>query len=751
MLGGEVVERRLAAILAADVAGYSRMMEADEAGTLARLKGHLNELVRPAIAARHGTVVKTTGDGLLAEFPSVVEAVECAVEIQRGMIPRNAAEPDGCQIRFRIGVNLGDIILDDGDIFGDGVNVAARLEGLAEPGGICLHRDVRSQVRNRLPLAFEDMGEVEVKNIERPLRVYRIVLDGSAPPPAPAKRASRTKQGRLIPIGVATVLLLVLAGGSAWLWFRQGLTEEATPLAASLPTDKPTIAVLPFANISSDAEQQYFVDGLTEDLTTRLSTVSGLFVIARTSVMGYAGKTVTPQEVRRDLGVRYVLDGSVRKSGDRLRINANLVEAENAEQVWAEQYDRQLTEIFALQDEVIEHIVSALAIKLTAVEEKQIARVPTENLEAYDNYLRAETEGYYRQDSLTYIRALGFYSKAIELDPAFADAYAGYARVAVEVWRNNSDQALPAPVARKRAYDAAGRALELDPTNARAHTVLAFLQLSDGRHEEAIASGKRAVELNANDAEAHANLGMVLSYAGRREEAISAIGNALRLNPMAPTGLRLLAGIVFFNAEQYDRAIAELEPVVEAWPDAETPREYLSAAYALNGDAERARLQVEAMEDIPQHNLAQYRLTYADQYNLSADLDHFLKGLAAAGLPEWPFGFKGDPKDRVAGQALKALLLGHTWDGYSPLGDERKAPFMLQVDAQSRVAYRGANTFLTGEARIENDQICMRFDGYFKGRWLCGAVFHDTKTTAGAGQGYVYVLPDGLRYFSIDP
>ena len=340
--------------------------------------------------------------------------------------------------------------------------------------------------------------------------------------------------------------------------------------------------------------------------------------------------------------------------------------------------------------------------------------------------MRAETEGYYRQDQLTYVRALGFYSKAIGLDPKFADAYAGYARVAVEVWRNNSDQVMPAPLARKRAYDAAGKALELDPTNARAHTVLAFLQLSDGRHEEATASGKRAVALNPNDAEAYANLGMVLSYAGRREEAIAAIDNAMRLNPMAPAGLRLLAGIVFFNAHQYDRAIAELEPVVKAWPDAETPHEYLSASYALNGDAERARLQVEALPDIPQVNLASYRLQYGDQYKRNTDLENFLKGLAAAGIPQWPFGFKDNPKDRVIGVPLKALVLGQTWSGYSPLGREKNAPFMLQIDAQSRVAYRSANTFLTGEARVENDQICMRFDGYFKGRWLCGNVFRDT-------------------------
>jgi adenylate cyclase len=724
------------------------MMEADESATLTRLKAHLAELVRPKIAAHRGTIVKTTGDGFLAEFASIIEAVECAVEIQRAMAEANVDVPHDRKIQFRIGINIGDIVIDEGDIFGDGVNIAARLEGLAEPGGICVHRDVRSQVRNRLPLVFEDMGEVEVKNIARPLRVYSIALATTAPVRAPAKARPKRGIGNL-PITLAGLAAVILVAGGFLLWSDWNPLRRATQTdqRAPLTTDKPTIAVLPFANMSSESEQQYFADGLTEDLTTRLSSVSGLFVIARSSVVGYAGKTAKPQEVGRDLGVRYILDGSVRKSGERVRISASLVEAENAQQVWADQYDRELTDIFALQDEVIGHIVQELAIELTAVEEKKVARVPTANLEAYDYYLRAETEGYYRENEQTYIRALGFYSKAIQLDPKFADAYAGYARVAVEVWRNNSDQALPAPVARKRAYDAAGKALELDPTNARAHTVLAFLQLSDGRHEEAIASGKRAVELNPNDAEAHANLGLVLSYASRHDEAVAAIDKAMRLNPVAPAGLKLLAGIVFFNAHQYDRAIAELEPVVKAWPDAEAPRQYLSASYALRGDAERARQEVKAMPLFSQNNLAQFRLTYGDQYKLRTDLEHFLKGLAAAGIPEWPFNFEGKPEDRVSGDALKALLLGQTWDGYTPLGDERKVPFILQVDAKSRVAYRGANTFLTGEARIQNDQVCMRFDGYFKGEWLCGNVFRNA--ISDAAEGYVYVLPDGLRYFSV--
>ena len=278
----EGVKRRLAAILAADVAGYSRMMEVDEAGTLARLKAHLGEIVRPKIAAHRGNIVKTTGDGFLAEFASVVAAVECAVEIQHSMAKRIADQPQHHQIRFRIGINIGDIVIDEGDIFGDGVNIAARLEGLAEPGGICVHRDVRSQVRNRLSLHFQDLGEVEVKNIARPLRVYKIVLDGGLPVEAPAKRSRGLRPGKLHAALGALALILIFAGVGIF-WSRWDLLRdtEVHSSAASLPKDKSTIAVLPFSNMSNEPEQQYFVDGLTEDLTTRLSSLSGLFVIAQ--------------------------------------------------------------------------------------------------------------------------------------------------------------------------------------------------------------------------------------------------------------------------------------------------------------------------------------------------------------------------------------------------------------------------------------------------------------------------------------
>lgn len=750
------MNRRLAAILAADVVGYSRMMEADESRTLGRLKALTGELIRPRIDAHRGVIVKTTGDGFLVEFSSIIEAVECAVEIQRAMADSNRNETIERQVRFRIGINIGDIISDEGDIFGDGVNIAARLEGLADPGGICVHRDVRSQIRNRLSVDFEDMGEVEVKNISRPLRVYKVIFDGRQPSPAYttwAKPWRARVSGRPV-VGAALVLVVLLAAGLL-LWQRKdSLLGSDTPApAVSLPTDKPSIAVFPFTNMSSDPEQKYFADGITADLITRLSALSGLFVIARPSAQADGGTTASPQLVGRNLGVRYVLDGSVRKAGDRLRINASLVGVDNGRQVWADQYDRQLTDIFALQDEVVGHIVSALAIKLTNAEETRITRTPTDNLEAYDYYLRAETEGYYKLDFETFGRALAYYAKAIELDPNFADAHAGYARAAVEVWRLGVDQVMPGPLARKRAYDAAGIALKIDPNNSRAYTVLAILQLNEGRHQEAIRSAEQAVKLKPNDAEAYANLAMTLSFAGRPDEAIAAIEQAALLNPNPPPGLQLLAGIVFFNARQYDRAVASLEPVAKLWNDSEIPHEYLAAAYAKLGQLDQAKEQLASMLKFPWINWRETRRLYEDSYKTRGDLDHFIEALGKAGMPEWAYGFQGRPENRVRGEELAKLTRSQLLNGHSPVSPSQNVPFVIQFDDNGRFAYRGVSTLLTGEARVSDDQLCMRFSGYLNERWVCGDVFRSAGNSGieDPREEYVYVLSDGLRYFSPQP
>ena len=397
-------------------------MGEDEVGTLAALKSLRQDIVDPSIAAHHGRIVKLMGDGMLVEFPSVVEATECAVEVQRAMAAHNAGEPEEGRIEFRIGINLGDIIVDGDDIQGDGVNIAARLEALADPGGICIRRAVRNQVRDKLPYAYEDMGEIEVKNIARPIRVFRVLLDGSKiATVAPAKGA---RPPWLWPAVAAAAAVAI---GVVWLepWVPREEQASIAHMAQPLP-DKPSIVVLPFANLSGDASQSYFADGLTEDLITDLSKISELFVISRNSSFTYKDKAVKVKQVAEELGVRYVLEGSVRKIGDEVRINAQLINAITGYHVWAERYDGSLADIFALQDKVIANIVAALEVSLTVEETAQAMAVETSVPEAYDAVLRG-WEHFRQKTAMRSVKAIDEFEKAVELDPSYSRAYAGRA------------------------------------------------------------------------------------------------------------------------------------------------------------------------------------------------------------------------------------------------------------------------------------------------------------------------------------
>ncbi|MFQ5786030.1 MAG: tetratricopeptide repeat protein, partial [Alphaproteobacteria bacterium] len=547
------VTRKLAAILAADVAGYSRLMGEDEEGTLRTLNA-FRAVIDGLIVEHEGRVFGSAGDSVIAEFVSPVEAVRCATEIQRDLETRNTDLPEDRRMRFRIGVNLGDVMVESDDLFGDGVNVAARLETLAEPGGICLSRSIFDQVKKQLDLGYEYLGEQRVKNIAEPVRVYRVLLEPGAAGQVLGEARPAAPRWRIVAAAIAVVVLVGVAGAVAWLrpWAPDVGPVSVERTALPLP-DKPSIAVLPFANVSDDPEQEYFADGMTDDLITDLSKISGLFVIARNSVFTYKGKPVKVQKVSEELGVRYVLEGSVRRAGGRVRINAQLIDATTGRHLWAERFGRDYTDIFTLQDEVVGRIVAALAVELTDAEQRQIARLPTDNLEAYDYYLRAERLGYGYGGMRA--NALSFYQKAIALDQKFADAYAGDARVAVDVWRFDIASVLPGPVALTRAYEAASRALALDPDNARAYSVLGIIQIVDGRHDNAIDSVRKAVSLDPNDAEAYTYLASVLTYAGRHSEALAAMETAFRLNPKPPPYFYGDLGWVLFWNRQYEKAI----------------------------------------------------------------------------------------------------------------------------------------------------------------------------------------------------
>ncbi len=555
------MERRLTTILSADVVGYSRLMGTDEAGTLAALKTHRTELIDPKAAEHSGRTIKLMGDGTLMEFPSVVEAVTFAVEVQILMRERNAAIPEDRQVVFRIGINIGDVIIEGDDIYGDGVNLAARLEGLADPGGICVRRNVRNQVRDKLDLSFEDRGEIKVKNIARPVRAFGVILDEQAGTLVTAVVGIPREKAPLRWSALAVGLAISIIATGSLIWWQPWVPRSATDLAdqANLPpSDKPSIAVLPFDNLSNDAEQEYFADGLTDDLITDLAKISGLFVIARNSVFIYKDQGVDIRDVARELGVRYVLEGSVRRAGDNVRINAQLIDGRTGNHLWAERYDRKYADIFAIQDQVIEGIVEALSVQLTETERTEVARLPTENLEAYDFFLRGEKLAY-RAEAASAADAIRFYQKAIALDPTFADAYAGYARVAVDVLTYGFLDSLPSAVARKRAYEAAGRALSLNPRLARGYSVLALLQMFESEHENAVASARKAVALNPNSAEAHLNLAVVLVYAGRQDMALQVMETVLRLDPKPPNYVHDYYGLTLYMNQRYADALAALE------------------------------------------------------------------------------------------------------------------------------------------------------------------------------------------------
>jgi TolB-like protein/class 3 adenylate cyclase len=564
--------RRLAAILAADVVGYSRLMAADEGGTLAALKAHRKEFIEPKIAEHQGRIVKLMGDGALVEFASVVEAVQCAVEVQAGMAERNAGVPDERRIAFRIGVNLGDIIIEDDDIHGDGVNVAARLEALAAPGGICVSAPVRVQVEDKLPYGFEDLGAQQVKNIPRLVHVFRVLPEG----PAASRGRERAGSTRRIWTAAAAAVLLVAAGG-AWLWLRSDegappsseqavtpVTTSATPaIAPQAPLDKYRIAVLPFVNMSADAENEYFSDGITEELISKLSRLHDLTVIARTSIMQYKGTGKGIAEIGRELQAGTILEGSVRKAGDRLRITAQLVDVESQGHLWSEDYDRHLTDVFAIQSDVAQNVAQALQITLNPAEKRQLEKAGTDDLEAYSAFL----QGLYHyntwsQEGLE--KSVDYFKQATARDSAFAEAYAamGFSYTLLGEYGY-----LPPDESVARIKEAAHRALEIDATTAEAHTVLAVAaSYYDYDWVRADAGFRRALELNPNSAGTHDWYGIIfLSPTGRHDEGIAHGKRAKELDPLTAY-IRSDLGWSYNLARRWDEAIAECDQIPDIDP-----------------------------------------------------------------------------------------------------------------------------------------------------------------------------------------
>ncbi len=618
------VKRKLAVIFAADVEGYSRLMRADEEATLKTLSEY-REIMNGLIARHEGRVVDMAGDSVLAEFGSAVESVRCAIAIQEEIATRNAELPDDRKLRFRIGINVGDVLVKGDALFGDGVNVAARLESLAEPGGICTSGSVFEQVKHKLSVGFKDMGPQEVKNISEPVAAYRIV-PGPVSVAATGKAAPKSSAAIKWRIPAIAAAVVVVAVGGVVLWqtvFRQAPVSEQmkskSATALAIP-DKPSIAVLPFGNLSGDPEQEYFSDGITDDLITDLSKVSGLFVIASNSVFTYKGKAVKVDEIGRDLGVRYVLEGSVQRAGDRVRINVQLIDASTGGHLWAERYDRDLKNIFALQDEITEKIVAALEVKLAPGEEKQLTRRYTDNLEAYDLYLRGRE--YQLRGTKGYKQARQLFEKAIELDPKFAAAHAELSYVH---WTFLKMKALG------QTLEAAQRAVALDDSLPLAHTRLAWAYLRKRQYEQAIREGKRALALDPNFAEGYSILGEILNSVDRPREGIEFVKKAMRLDPHYPASYLYRLGQSYWVMGQNQKAIATIERARSRNPKDKPPLMHLAILYSETGQMEKARTGVEdILKLIPKSSLEIENKLCAYAPGL---LKRFLDGLRKAGLP----------------------------------------------------------------------------------------------------------------------
>jgi len=611
--------RRLAAILAADVADYSRLMHEDENATIAAWQEARRETIDPIISEHQGRIVKHTGDGFLAEFTTVTQAVQCAVDLQDKL-------EDG-PLDFRMGVNLGEIVADADDIHGDGVNIAARLEGLADSGGICISGSVHDQVHNKLDLSFTDMGEQTVKNIARPVRAFKVNMGetktGSVtPPPKPA-----AKPRMAIAASIAAVIVIA-AGLLIWEpWVTRVEPASVAKMALKLP-DKPSVAVLPFANMSGDKAQEYFSDGITEDIITDLSKVTGLFVIARTSTNRYKGTSVDVRQIARELGVRYIVEGSVRKAAGKVRITAQLIDAKTGNHVWAERYDRDLKDVFAIQDDVAEQIVSKLAVKLTADEKARIAHIPTDNAEAYDFYLRGvATVLPPRPKNLA--AAAKLFEKVIALDPEFAGGYAGLSFVNTFRFKTGVE----GQAALDRALELAEKALALDDTLYMSNRAAGVAYSNSKRLDEALAAMERTLKLEPGNAAAHSTYALFLARAGRAGDGIKHAKLARRLSPTYAGALSALGRNLYF-ARQYEEAIRAFESLNSLRP--QYSLDALSLSIASNMMAGREKEAKATVKKLLALN-PKYTVNFFDRtshYKFKEDKDHLLNALRRAGLPE---------------------------------------------------------------------------------------------------------------------
>ncbi len=780
-----VVQRRLAAIVSADVVAYTRLMERDEVGTHARLRARFKALIEPKIGEHGGRVVKLMVDGLLAEFPSVVDAVNWAVEVQTKVAELSAAEPDDQRIEYRVGVNLGDVIVDGDDIYGDGVNVAARLQEIAERGGVCISEKVQTEVRGKLNVEFVDGGAQVVKNITDPIRVWRwspgqaeasgavaqthageplslpdkpsiAVLpfeNMSADPeqePKPEGRVigeARTAKKSWRWPAIATVAIALVAAASAVAWLRPWEPASIERVAHPLP-DKPSIVVLPFINMSDDPAQAYFADGMTEDLITDLSKVSGLFVIARNSSFAYKGKQIDIRTVAQDLGVRYVLEGSVRRIGDSVRINAQLIEAATGGHMWADRYDGSLADIFALQDKVMENIVVALAVNLTSGEQSLQGRLRYDNPQAYDAFLQGR-EHFRGASASDYAKGVPYLEEAIKLDNGYGRAYAALA----EIYRDSAAMGWDVRgVSPDEAFWRAEQYLHeaLKDPSPLAHQVASKMLSRQGHYDASIDEAKRAIALDANDPAGYMAMADALIWAGIPTQSVNLINKAMRLDPHYPASYVLQSGLARFGLEQFDDAASALERAAKRNPSNYSVFTVLAASYGHLARKPQGQTAIDSANKW-RRKTGRPPLTLAVvdlwPYKEDNDRERLEAGLRKVGVPEFPIDYATRINDRLDGDEIRSLMFGRTQTGLDP---QTGIDWMVSIapDGESMVL---APWFSGAETRwIDGDKLCSRYQGSSEAIKVCGFVFRNPEGTPEAKNQFEWVGGARIYPFSVE-
>ena len=746
----EGFKRKLTSIFSADAVGYSRLMGDDETATVRTLTSYRN-VISSLIKQQNGTVIDSPGDNLLAEFVSVVDAVQCAVAVQKELKARNDELPENRRMQFRIGINLGDVIHEENRIYGDGVNIAARLEGLAEPGGICISKTIFDHIEGKLPYGYEFLGEQKVKNIAKPVGAFRVMLEPRVTVTGATKEktSESQKRNKILFCGI-TVIVVVACLGIWQFYMLEPTSEPATEEKKLYPLpNKPAIAVLPFDNLNEERNQEYFVDGMTNDLITELSKLSGIVVIARNSSFTYKGKPVKVQQVAKDLSVQYILEGSVRRSGDQVRINAQLIDARTGHHLWAEKYDSTLDNVFDMQDKITQKVVAALAVKLRPDESKRLNLKETDIPEAYDSFLRGR-EYFNRWTGQDFAKAIKYFKKSIELDPAYGKAYATIADLYYEAGNNgwgpelgltNIESCL---IQSLKYY-----VLSKKHPTIESHRIASKLYLEVRQFEKANSEADQAINLNPNEPNNFIVKAQCLIFDGRPQESIKYIEKSMKLDPLHLTWDYRLLGTAEFLLGNFENAVRILEMALNLSPNDRSVLQYLAAAYGHLGDNQISRQILDRyLQELYGVSSLRYVILW-EPFKKQTDGQLFAEGLIKAGMPgklsDYPKLYE---QFKLSGKEIQQLIQGRTLAGrdfYFP-----GIKWWIEQENDELSTLRTSFDSESGISSIEDDMFCVQWSKHWEGLKVCGSVFRNPDGMPELKNSYIWKVPFAINSFAIE-